>query len=113
MANNNTYTWKIAALEAYPTHSSYTDMVYNIHWRYNAVNTNPSYSAEVYGVQSVAPYNPDSGSYIPYSQLTQQTVVTWLTDAMGQERVNNLTASLDSQISKQINPESIILPPPW
>lgn len=113
MANNNTYTWKIAALEAYPTQSSYTDMVYNIHWRYAAVDQSTSYSAEVYGVQSVAPYNPDSGSYIPYNQLTQQIVLDWLTGAMGEEKVGNLTSSLDARIADQISPQSIILPPPW
>lgn len=111
MSDTNTYTWKIAALEAYATQSSYLDVVYNIHWRYNA--TTGSYSSEVYGVQSVSPYNPDSGSFIPYDQLTQEVVVGWLTESMGEDRINQLTASLDRNIEDQIKPVTLILTPPW
>jgi hypothetical protein len=113
MSDTNTYNWVIAALEAYTTQSGYTDVVYTIHWRYRAVDQSTSYSAEVYGAQSVAPYNPDSGSFIPYDELTKPTVIGWLTGSLGEERVNALTGSLDAQIQQQIQPTSAVLPPPW
>jgi hypothetical protein len=111
MSDSTTYTWNIAALEVYATQSGQLDVVYNIHWRYNA--TTSSYFSEVYGVQQVSPYNPDSGSFIPYNELTENIVIGWLTDAMGQERVNQLTASLDYEIESRIRPTSLILPAPW
>lgn len=113
MSATNTYNWVIAALEAYTTQSSYTDVVYTIHWRYRAVDQSTSHSAEVYGAQSVAPYNPDSGSFIPYDQLTKDIVVGWLTSSLGEERVGSLTSSLDSQIQSQIHPATVVLAPPF
>jgi hypothetical protein len=113
MSDTNTYTWTISAMEAYTTQSIYNDVVYIIHWRYGAVDQSTSHSAEVYGMQTVAPYNPDSGSFIPYSELTKPIVVGWLTSSMGEARVNELTASLDSQIEAQINPVKLTLAPPF
>jgi hypothetical protein len=98
-------------MEAYATQSSYLDVVYTIHWRLNA--TTGSYFAECYGAQSVAPYNPDSGSFVPYNELTKDIVVGWLTGSMGESTVNNLTASLDMDIERQIKPYTITLPAPW
>lgn len=113
MSNNNTYAWTIAAMDAYTTASGQTDVVYNIHWRYKAVDQSTSYSAEVYGVQSVGPFNPESSSFIPFNELTKDTVVGWLTSSMGEERVNGLTGSLDAQIEQQIKPTYITLGAPW
>jgi hypothetical protein len=110
---SNTYNWVIAALEAYTTQSGYTDVVYTIHWRYKAVDQSTSYSAEVYGAQSVSPYNPDSGSFIPYDELTKPTVIGWLTGSLGEEKVNSFTASLDAQILQQMHPTTVVLPPPF
>lgn len=112
MANNNTYTWSFPAIDVYKNQGSYTDVVYSIHWRLRGVDQSTSYSAEVYGVQSVAPYNPDSGSFIPYENLTEETVTTWVTDAMG-ERYGNFTSSIDTQIENEINPPTLQLAPPW
>lgn len=111
MSDTNTYTWKIAALEAYTTQSSYTDVVYNIHWRYNAATG--SYSTEIYGVQRVEPFNPDSSSFIPYDQLTSDIVIGWLTGSLGEEGLGRLTASLDTQLENLMKPQSVILNPPW
>lgn len=110
---SNTYQWAISALEAYTTQSSYNDVVYTIHWRYRAVDQSTSHSAEVYGAQSVAPYNPDSGSFVPYDQLTKDIVIGWLTSSLGEERVGSLVASLDSQINQQITPTTVTLAPPF
>ena len=112
MANGNTYTWKFPAIDVYKQQGSYSDVVYNIHWRLAAIDQSATYSAEVYGVQSVSPYNPDSGSFIPYENLTQEIVTSWVLGSMG-EGYGNITSSLDSQIENQINPPTLQLPPPW
>lgn len=113
MSETNTYTWKIAAMDAYTKQGDYTDVVYTIHWRYNAVDQSASYSAEVYGAQSVAPYNPESGSFVPFDDLSKDVVVGWLTGSMGEDRVIELRSVLDNQINEQKNPKTIVLSPPW
>lgn len=112
MANNNTYVWTFPAIDVYPNQNSYTDVVYNVHWRLLAVDQSTSHSAEVYGTQGVPSYNPDSGSFVPYDQLTKEQVTDWVVSAMG-ERYGTYTASLDARIEDLINPPSLQLAPPW
>lgn len=112
MANNNTYYWTFPAIDVYPSRENNTDVVYNIHWRLEAVDQTTTHSVETYGMQGVPPYNPDSGSFIPYSQLTQEQVTNWVMSAMG-DRYGQLTSSLDNLINDLINPPSLQLAPPW
>lgn len=113
MANNNTYTWKFPAIDVYTQQGNYTDVVYSIHWRLRGEDQSTSHSVELYGVQSVAPYNPNSSSFIPYENLTKEIVTGWVSSAMGPERYNEMTASIDTRIEQLINPPTQQLPPPW
>lgn len=112
MANNNTYSWTFPAIDVYPTQSSYSDVVYNVHWRLRGTDQSTSHSLEVYGTQGVPAYNPDSGSFTPYEELTKELVTEWILTAMG-DRYNQLTASLDTGIENIINPPTLQLTPPW
>lgn len=109
---NNTYTWQFPVLEVNKNQGSYTDVVYTIHWRLNGVDQTTSHSVELYGMQSVAPYNADSGSFIPYGQLTKETITDWVVGSMG-EKYGELTSSIDARIYTIINPTTEQLPPPW
>jgi hypothetical protein len=50
------YNWDVSTVDVYPTDEGQTDVIYNVHWRLNAVDTqvdaqgNP-YTASVYGTQ--------------------------------------------------------------
>lgn len=112
MADNNTYSWKFPAIDVYKQQGSYADVVYSIHWRLNGTDQTTSHSIELYGVQSVAPYNPDSGSFIPYENLTEEVVIGWVVNSMG-SRYGELTSSIDSGIQNLIDPPTQQLPPPW
>lgn len=109
---NNTYTWQFPTLEVTKQQGDYTDIVYTIHWRLNGVDQTSSHSIELYGMQSVSPYNPDSGSFIPYNQLTKETITNWVIGSMG-TRYGELTSSIDSRIQELIDPATQQLPPPW
>lgn len=112
MNNTNTYTWKFPAIEVYKQKDSYVDVVYNIHWRLNGIDQTTSHSVELYGVQSISPYNPDSGSFTPYENLTKEIVTNWILTSMA-GRYGDLTSSIDSQIDNLIDPPTLQLPPPW
>lgn len=112
MANNNTYSWTFPAIDVYPTQNSYSDVVYNVHWRLRGTDQSTSHSLEVYGTQGVPAYSPDSGSFVPYEELTQEMVTDWVLTAMG-DRYGQLTASLDTSIQNLINPPTLQLAPPW
>lgn len=105
----NAYTWVIAQLDCYPQQDDHTDVVFTVHWR--RVATDGTYSADIYGSQSVtlAPEAP----FTPYADLTEAQVIGWLEDAFGPETLEAQKAALDKQIEDQINPPVTRPALPW
>ena len=106
----NTYTWDCKTVDVYPEYESNSDVVYNVHWRLNAVSNQQDaegndYTASVYGTQSLS--INDIGSFIPFANLTNEIITNWTTSAIGQEQITNLEENLDLQIEGQINPTSV------
>ena len=105
----NTYTWDCKTVDVYPNHDSHSDVVYNVHWRLNAVSDQQDaegndYSASSYGTHSVNA--DDIENFIPFADLTNEIVSGWVIDGMGDDEVANLKSRLDSNIDGQINPTS-------
>ena len=106
----NIYTWDCKTVDVYPTHDSHSDVVYNVHWRLNAESDQQdadgnNYSASVYGTHSVNA--DDIANFIPFADLTNDTVTGWVTAGMGDDEVASLKSGLDSNIENQINPTSV------
>jgi hypothetical protein len=80
-----------------------------VHWQVEA--TTGSYAARSIGVQSVQ-YTSES-VFVPFEELTFDTVYGWVTSSMGEESYNILTASLVQSIENQINPPVLIQQAPW
>ena len=103
------YTWDCKTVDVYPEHDSHSDVVYNVHWRLNAESDQQdaegnNYAASSYGTHSVNA--DDIASFIPFADLTNNTVTGWVTAGMGEDEVNNLKSGLDNDIDGQINPTS-------
>ena len=106
----NTYTWDCKTVDVYPEYESNSDVVYNVHWRLNAVSDQQdsegnNYTATVYGTQILTV--DDIGSFIPFADLTNDTVTGWVTTGMGEDEVDNLKSGLDAQIALLITPTSV------
>ena len=107
---SNTYTWDCKTVDVYPNHDSHSDVVYNVHWRLNAESDQQdadgnNYSASVYGTHNVNA--DDIANFIPFADLTNDTVTGWVTNGMGDDEVQSLKDGLDSNIDSQINPTSV------
>lgn len=104
-----TYTWSVVQMDCYPEYEQEADVVFNVHWTMNGVDG--EYTGSVYGSQSLT---LDSGStFTPYPDLTEEQVVGWVKDAMGEEQVASLEANVAQQIDNQINPPVVNPPLPW
>jgi hypothetical protein len=104
-----TYNWNFNPLESYPTASGEIDVVFNIHWQ--LYGSTGSYKGSIIGTQNVT---YESGStFVPFNELTYNTVYNWMTASMGMERMNQLTASIYQQIENQINPPVLVQQAPW
>ena len=105
-----TYWWEYPAFDCYPDKDGYMDVVFTVHWRYNAKD-DAGHTAVVYSTQAVQYQEGDP--FIPFADLTPEVVTGWMVATMGDERIAELQASLAAQIEQQINPSQVTLPAPW
>lgn len=105
----NTYTWIISQLDCYPQEDTYSDVVFNVHWRRQA--TDGTHTADVYGTQAVT--LNEGERFTPYADLTFSQVCGWLDETMGVEQVAAMDVALDQQIANQINPPIVSPSLPW
>ena len=107
------YFWTINPLEAYPTASGETDVVFTAHWQLHATETvdGKEYTAQSIGTQGLT-YTSGS-AFTPFEELTLEQVQGWVEGAMGEEQVNNMKTSLATNIADQITPTVVTLTSPW
>ena len=87
--------WHIANLER-ETSDGY---VFTAHYTVDAKDD--TYSAGAYG--SIGLERPE-GSLIPFADLTEEQVIEWVQEKLGDEAVANVEAALQSQIDEQRQP---------
>ena len=90
-----TFTWKIAQLER-ETADGY---VFTAHYTVDAEDG--TYRAGAYG--SIGLERPE-GELIPFADLTEELVVGWVKDKLGEEQVENIEAALQAQLNEQAAP---------
>jgi hypothetical protein len=87
-------TWKIAQLER----ETADGFVFTAHYTVDV--TDATYSAGAYG--SIGFERPDN--LIPFTDLTEVEVVSWVQEALGADKVADVEATLQNQIDQQRNP---------
>jgi len=106
----NTYTWNCRTVDAYPTHTdengtTESQVVYNVHWR--VTGSDETNSATVIGTQTLD--TADLSGFTSFDSVSHDDMVAWTKAAMGEERVTELGASLDSQLAELAAPLSVTL----
>jgi hypothetical protein len=91
---DTTFTWAIANLER----ETADGFVFTAHYTVNA--NDGTYSSGAYG--SLGFERPDN--LIPFSELTEETVVGWVKEHFGAEKVAEIEAALQAQIDEQRAP---------
>lgn len=87
-------TWAIANLER----ETSDGFVFTAHYTVDAKDG--TYSAGAYG--SIGFERPDS--LIPFADLTEAQVIGWVQDALGEDKVTEVLAALQSQLDEQHTP---------
>ena len=106
-----TYTWIIHQMDCYPNRPQ-PNCVFNVHWRCNAADErDPTATATYCNLQTIT-YDP-SETYIPYDQLTQDTFIKWVQEALGAEGVADIELQLANQIANILNPPLVSPQLPW
>ncbi len=87
-------TWRIANLDR----ETADGFVYTAHYTVDAEDG--TYRAGAYG--SIGLERPES--LIPFADLTEETVIGWVKEKLGEESVANIEAALQSQLDEQRSP---------
>ena len=103
------YKWKIERLECIPSVDGQTNVVSNAHWRVSA--TDGTHEATMYGTQALT--FDAKNAFVNYADLTKNTVVGWVQEAMGIDAVTRLQEALDKQLETLANPPVVTPPLPW
>jgi len=90
-----TFTWAIANLER----ETADGFVYTGHYTVNATD-GEAYSAGAYG--SIGFERPEE--LIPFDDLTQEIVIEWVKEKLGEEQVEKVETALESQIDEKRAP---------
>lgn len=99
--SETTYTWAIANLER----NTSDGKVIVAHYTVSAKND--TYSAGAYGSLGF-----DGEIETPFSELTEQQIVGWVKDALGEEKVSEIELALQKQLDEQAAP-SVAAGVPW
>ena len=107
-----TYDWNCKTVDVHPQEEGETDVVYNVHWIVTGTSDQldpqgNAYSSTSIGTQ-VVPLDPET-PFIPFDELTNEVVVGWTKDAMGEEQVQSIEDSIASQIAELENPTSVTM----
>ena len=96
-----TYKWSIRLIGSKPASLGEKYFVDLISWSYNATDNEGNYAA-CFGTTQLN-RSEEEYSYTPIENLTEEQVIQWLLDTLGEEQVAALKASLDLQLEQNTN----------
>ena len=103
-----TYTWKITGVNTTDT-ENVTDAVIQTYWQ--KIGTDEEGNEAVFsGATPFLESSIDTGSFVPYTELTEEIVLGWIQAVV----VGSYEEHVNDQIQKQINAKNIKNPAlPW
>ena len=102
-------TWTIEYLKTTPTTATPPAYVIECGWRCNG--TDGTFSGTAYGSCSFTQAPDENGNFTPYSELTQDQVLSWCWGSGVPKEATE--ANVAQQIENQKNPPVIQPPLPW
>lgn len=92
-----TYDWAISNMERNAT----TGVIRCADWTLTATQSGQSVAA--FGSVGVNP----PGDPVPFGELTEELVIGWVQDSLGEDQINGLKEALAAQLAERVAPVSI------
>ena len=107
-----TCNWNCKTVDVHPTVKNHTDVVYNVYWKVIGVSDQldsqgKPYRYAISNTQLVSLNNQNE--FIPFNDLTNEILVSWTKEAIGEEQVTSIEASIQQAIDLEINPTSVTM----
>ena len=104
------YTWNVTNL--------FTETIdgkedYVVTALYETIGVDGEYSASLSNSAQFS--TADVGTFIPYADLTEEIVIAWIKETLGENGIISIEACIQGQIDSQINPPQVPVntPLPW
>ena len=88
---------------AYTQENGHSNVVYDVSWDQMASLQNQTVS--VSGSQLI-PFS-DNGGFIPSDQLTEEIVIGWVKQSLGDQALVDMKNQLDALLDEKINPKQV------
>ena len=95
----DTYTWRVAQLERVAA----TGEINVVHYTVEARTEDDVYATSAYGSLGLDPADPDA--MIPFADVTEADVVSWLQAKFGEEKIAEIEAALSDQLENMRAPK--------
>jgi predicted sugar kinase len=92
-------TWKISSMDRDLTQGSNENIITTIHWTASDADADGN-TGSAYGSVGVTLV----GTPTAYADVTEADAIGWAKDALGDEQVTAIEASIASQIDAKVNP---------
>ena len=99
-----TFTTTITQMFTVPNPTGYVVTV-----NFNVSGTDGTYTANIDGNIQFTPEQGEAG-FVPYDQLTQETVIGWIPESSIQSAQANVQGQIDSMITPPVSPQNTALP---
>ena len=76
-----------------------------VHAAWSATDTDGDYSGAVSGMESYTP-DPSSGTYVAYDSLDEATVLSWVQDTLGADRVSEVETQATAKLNEAKTPST-------
>jgi hypothetical protein len=117
-----TINYNVDSIQCYTQYDQYTDVVVKVGWSCvgsGIAEAGPQSGSTVslsYPNTTPLTLNSgswDSGSFVPYNQLTNPIIMSWVFGQIGESGKDIIDNYVTEQVQQMINPTIVNLPLPW
>lgn len=101
--------WKIANLKRYPQNGLVFDVTYIINFKLENEEDRHVGGIELEG-------NPEDENFIPFEELTEEIVIDWVKETLGEEKLNEIYSNMENRLQERIerkNNPQFLSGKPW
>ena len=107
------YIWNIQSIHVVPSLSDdgYNNIVKKIYWSLNAINERRvvDFLSDV----TIIDIFSEKSNFITYSDLTEEQIIYWIHDILGEEKINAMKKLLEDRIQSTLDYPTVMFPLPW
>lgn len=111
MIDSIRFTWKIDKIEVVPNFNNLSNVVKRVVYEVKGECIDRGPHSSLMGETTLL--DPDPGSFIPYFELTEETVVKWVKLSIGTQTINDHEQEIRAQVEKIIKPSLVEMDKPW